>query len=88
MTPDGRVVLEVFGEGKTDIGEGSDPDQPTSGVLPILVHALCGRPPGMLVKRKPYAQLQRGGLQRNIVLDLGGTIMAEPVSGLRNQKSL
>ena len=66
MTPDGQVVLEIFGEGKTDIGEGSGPDQPTKGVVSILVHALCGRPENMLVKAKRHYQLQKGGLQRKV----------------------
>jgi hypothetical protein len=66
VTPDGQIVLEIFGEGKTDIGEGSGPDRPTKGVVSILVHTLCGRPGHMLVKPKRYAQLQKGDLQRKV----------------------
>jgi hypothetical protein len=66
VTPDGRVVLEIFGEGKTDIGEESGPESPSTGVLPILVHALCGKPQRMLVKRKRYEHLEKGDLQRKV----------------------
>ena len=53
------IVLEVFGEGITDFGEGTvtaiHPDQ---GVVPILVYRLCGKPTTMRVKAKRFAHLQ------------------------------
>ena len=64
MNPEGRVVVEIVGEGKTDIGETSGAESPSTGVLPILVHALCGKPQGMRVKRKRYEHLQKGSLER------------------------
>jgi hypothetical protein len=53
------IVLEIFGEGKSDFGKesaiGITPDQ---GVVPIIVHRLCGKPTTMRVKTKRYAHLQ------------------------------
>lgn len=58
-----KVVLEVIGEGRTDIGFVNCPDEslfgpPDKGVVPILVHALCDKPDAMQVKRRPYSSLQ------------------------------
>jgi hypothetical protein len=56
------VTLELFGEGKTDIGKAEGvPVRPTSGVLPRLLHSLCGKPDNMLVKRRPVSFLQGKG---------------------------
>jgi hypothetical protein len=61
--PDSTLVLEVCGEGKTDIGQTAPPgktrpvpEPPTQGVLPVLVHKLCGKPASMKVVRRavPY----------------------------------
>jgi hypothetical protein len=61
--PDSTLVLEVCGEGKTDIGQTAHPgktrpvpEPPTQEALPILVHRLCGKPPSMTVVRRalPY----------------------------------
>jgi len=51
---DASVVIEIFGEGKTDVEDEATepaPEDPSRGVLPILVHTLCGRPDTMRVKR-------------------------------------
>jgi hypothetical protein len=62
VTPPPDVTLELFGEGKTDIGKAEGvPIRPASGVLPRLVHALCGKPENMLVKRRPVSFLQGKG---------------------------
>lgn len=54
------IVLEVFSEGKTDIGvESATPRFPDQGVVPILVHRLCGKPKTMRVKTKRFAYLHR-----------------------------
>jgi hypothetical protein len=58
---DRRVVVEVFGEGKADVGHEPQPQPPRRGVVPILVHALCGNPPAMLVKRYAVPFLQQKG---------------------------
>jgi hypothetical protein len=64
VTQRAKVVIEVVGEGRTDVGltetasEPSEPLPPQAGVVPILVHALCGKPGAMLVKRRPYSALQ------------------------------
>ena len=59
-----KVVIEVIGEGRSDVGpidnpnESSQPEPPKSGIVPILVHTLCGKPAAMLVKRRPYSVLE------------------------------
>jgi hypothetical protein len=61
---DDGVVIEVFGEGKTDVeDEPTDPtpEQPGRGVLSILVHTLCGRPAKMQVKRYGRRFMMRPG---------------------------
>lgn len=58
VAPESQVVLEIFGEGKTDIGKASEkPSLPDQGVVPIFVHRLCGKPATMRVKTKHYAHL-------------------------------
>lgn len=65
--PEPPVILEIFGEGKTDIGSATDsPQLPTDGVLPILVHTLCGKPQTMRVKRKAYYHLQGKNLSQKV----------------------
>jgi hypothetical protein len=59
-------LLEIFGEGKTDIGNKSEAELPDSGVVAILVHALCGKPDAMRVKRKAYSFLQGKGTVQKI----------------------
>ena len=57
--PEPGPVIEIVGEGKTDIGRGGDqPGPPTDGIVPVLVHALCNRPESMRVRRKPLPSLQ------------------------------
>ncbi len=66
MTHRAKVVIEVIGEGRTDVGlvenrdEPNEPAPPDKGVVPILVHAICGKPAEMLVKRRAYAFLRDG----------------------------
>ena len=66
-SPDKSVVVEVYGEGKTDVGHNPRPQRPTNGVVPILLHTLCGRPRQMLVKRygMPYMQ-QKGTFAQKV----------------------
>jgi len=66
VTPEGSFVVEFFGEGKTDIGEEDASTRPMQGVVPILVHALCGKPGRMIAKRTPMLQLQERGLARKV----------------------
>ena len=69
-SPDDNVVVEVFGEGKTDVGHDPRPQRPTKGVVPILLHRLCGEPESMRVKRYriPYLQQEIGskGLHKKV----------------------
>ncbi len=61
-TPESVRVIEIIGEGKTDIGNAQDrPEPPTRGVVPILVHRLCQEPEAMLVRRRPMTHLQGKG---------------------------
>lgn len=64
--PNESVVLEIVGEGKTDLGAIDAPKRPDKGVVPILVHKLCGKPPHMLVKRRGFASLQGKGLTQKV----------------------
>lgn len=66
MGPEGNVVLEVFGEGKTDLGTGAGREPPSNGVVPILVYALCERPAPMRVVRKAHQFLQGKGLWQKV----------------------
>ncbi|NQT12179.1 MAG: hypothetical protein HQ582_05500 [Planctomycetes bacterium] len=68
MSPENSVVIEIFGEGKTDVGHDPSPQPPTRGVVPILVHTLCGKPSQMRVKRygMPFMQQQRGSLPQKV----------------------
>jgi hypothetical protein len=66
VTRDAAIVIEVFGEGKTDIGNEVGPQSPDKGVVPILVHRLCDRPAQMSVKRRAYAFLQGKGLAQKV----------------------
>lgn len=67
MERDDKVIIEVYGEGRTDIGMDARPEHPRSGVLPILLHALCGRPNTMRVKcyGRPFLG-QRGSLLQKV----------------------
>lgn len=66
MSPDGGLVLEVFGEGKTDIGDAAAAEEPRRGVVAILTHTLCGKPVAMKVKTKPFSLLQGKGLWQKV----------------------
>lgn len=66
MSPDGNLVVEIFGEGKTDIGNVAAAEEPRKGVVAILVHTLCGKPARMKVKRKAFYLLQGKGLWQKV----------------------
>lgn len=66
MNPQGSVILEFFGEGKTDVGVEAKPAPPTAGIVPILVHRLCHRPQRMLVKRRGTPFLQGKGVWQKV----------------------
>jgi hypothetical protein len=59
---EGKIIVEIYGEGKTDVGphvRDMKPELPRRGVVPIIVHTLCGKPEKMLVKRYGVIFLQR-----------------------------
>jgi len=60
------VVIYFFGEGKTDIDDKAESDRPSTGVLPILVHTLCGEPDRMRVRRRRVAHLHGKGLWQKV----------------------
>jgi hypothetical protein len=65
--PEAAPIIEIVGEGKTDLGKGGDrPEAPTAGVVPILVHRLCDRPESMRVRRRPLPSLQRKSLWQKV----------------------
>ena len=66
MTPDATTVIYIFGEGKTDIGQATEPEPPDKGIVAILTHTLCGKPPGMRVQRRPIAMLEGKGLWQKV----------------------
>jgi hypothetical protein len=58
-----EVIIEVVGEGKTDIGPTiPEPkvELPAVGIVPILIHRICKMPASMRVKRRKLAFLQQG----------------------------
>jgi len=61
VSPENGVVIEIFGEGKTDVGHDTSPQPPTRGVVPILVHTLCDGPSQMRVKRYGMPFMQKKG---------------------------
>jgi hypothetical protein len=65
--PEAGLVIEIVGEGTADLGRGDDQlKPPTSGVVPIFVHGLCGRPELMQFRRKPLQFLQGKGLWQKV----------------------
>ena len=69
MTPSSPkpLLLEVFGEGPTDLGmQYNRAKPPNEGVVPIFVSTLCGRPPHLQVKCKPLQFLQGKGTHQKV----------------------
>ena len=69
--PDSKVfIIEIVGEGKTDIGSTMrDPviALPTTGVVPILLHKLCGDPDSMRVKCRKESFLPGKTLEQKAI---------------------
>jgi hypothetical protein len=64
--PSERVV-EIFGEGSTDVGPlSTQPVEPRHGVVVILTHKLCGEPFAMRVKPQHFAHLRGRGLWQKV----------------------
>jgi hypothetical protein len=56
-----EVVIEICGEGKTDVAKMDDaPVPPAAGVVTALTHRLCDAPSALRVKRTPLMFLQQG----------------------------
>lgn len=65
--PEPWHVIDIVGEGTVDRGRGDDqPQSPTTGVVPILVHRLCDQPVTMRVRRRPHIFLQGKGLWQKV----------------------
>jgi len=58
--PQATMTIEVIGEGRADVGKPGETMLPEKGVVPILLHKLCGKPAAMRIKPKRFAQLQAG----------------------------
>lgn len=57
--PEPQVMIDIIGEGKSDLGRGDkQPGPPSNGVVPVLVHRLCNEPETMQVRRRPVPFLQ------------------------------
>jgi hypothetical protein len=63
---EGQIVIEIYGDGKTELGGYSIPrnEGPDQGVIPILVHTLCNRNPGMRVRKYRWGFLQETDISR------------------------
>lgn len=66
MTSDREVIIEVIGEGPTDVGKNPAVQRPTQGVVPILLHKLCGKPDRLRVKPKGQIHLQGKSLSQKV----------------------
>ncbi len=66
MSPEDTVVVEIFGDGKTEVRPSTEPQPPDKGVISILVHKLCGKPSRMRVKSRPFLFLQGKGLPQKV----------------------
>ncbi len=54
-----EIVIEVFGEGSTDVGAMTHlPSCADSGIVPILLRRLCGEPQHLRVRRMSYMFLR------------------------------
>lgn len=60
------IVIEIVGEGETDVPQEATPQPPERGVVPILVHKLCDRPKEMRVRCRRWAFLTKGPLARKV----------------------
>jgi hypothetical protein len=61
------VTIELFGEGKAEVGSLEESvTPPTNGILPRLVHALCGKPDNMRVRRRAPAFLEGKGMVQKV----------------------
>jgi hypothetical protein len=66
MEAEEHVVIEVIGEGVADVGSEKKSDLPTAGIVPILLHKLCGKPNRMRIKRRRFAFLIQKGLAKKV----------------------
>jgi hypothetical protein len=69
VSPERNIIIEIFGEGKTDIGpqvKDEKTESPTRGVVPILVNKLCANPSNMKVIRKRTTTLERKSLWQKV----------------------
>ena len=61
------MIVEIFGEGVTDIGdESATPVEATEGVVVILVARLCRSPENLRVKKRRFNFLQGKGLWQKV----------------------
>lgn len=66
MSRDEGVVIEFVLEGTTEGAADSTPQPPNRGILPILVHKLCGKPENMRVVGRAFSHLAGRGLAQKI----------------------
>ncbi|MGB4728191.1 MAG: hypothetical protein WBH86_12380, partial [Thermogutta sp.] len=56
-----KIVIDIVGEGKTEVPSSETPSPPENGVVPVLVNKLCGCPNNILVRCRPLAFLIKKG---------------------------
>jgi hypothetical protein len=62
-----EVVIEICGEGKTDVAKrDAAPVSPNAGVVTVLTRRLCDDPPTLRVKRSPLMFLQGKGMWQKV----------------------
>lgn len=73
--PDAYRVVEICGEGRTDIRNvvspmksRTEPQPPPQGVVPVLLYKLCGEPATMRVVRRAFPHLQGKRLWQKVKL--------------------
>ncbi len=66
MGNEANIVIEVIGEGIADIGSGEKSDLPDSGIVPIMLNNLCGKPASMRIKQWQFAFLVGKGLPKKV----------------------
>lgn len=65
--PDQAVVLQLFGEGITDVGpQHQAPRVPEKGVVTIVVRRMCGSPPTMRIRSAHFPHLQGKNLAQKV----------------------
>jgi hypothetical protein len=81
--PEPLVVLQFYGEGVTDVGpQTTKPVLASRGIVPILVHALCGSKPQLRARSAHYAHLHGKKLWQKVKFAKRQSFYDKGVSGV------